>query len=143
LGIGQFKISTLQISHYRTNTSARKMWVLQFVLEIENSMTPMGKPHHALKVPWFLFWGRGVGGDMIFSFLHRPAPAAAAPAPTAGNDFFFSPLFPNVPFKFPMDSHQVPNMFPRFLMCSSRVFPIAPRFNPICFAQSPLPFTPV
>jgi hypothetical protein len=69
LGIGQFKISTLQISHYRTNTSARKMWVLQFVLEIENSMTPMGKPHHALKVPWFLFWGRGVGGEMIFSFL--------------------------------------------------------------------------
>jgi len=22
-------------------------------------------------------------------------------------------------------------------MCSSRVFPIAPHFNPICFAQSP------
>jgi hypothetical protein len=22
-------------------------------------------------------------------------------------------------------------------MCSPRVFPIAPRFNPICFAQSP------
>jgi hypothetical protein len=33
-------------------------------------------------------------------------------------------------------SHQVPNMFPRFPMCSPRVFPIAPRFNPICFAQS-------
>jgi hypothetical protein len=25
-------------------------------------------------------------------------------------------------------------MFP---MCSPRVFPIAPRFNPVCFAQSP------
>jgi hypothetical protein len=31
----------------------------------------------------------------------------------------------------------VPNMFPRFPMCFPRVFPIAPRFNPICFAQSP------
>jgi hypothetical protein len=46
-------------------------------------------------------------------------------------------LFPNVPFKFSKGSHQVPNMFPTFLMCSSRVFPIAPHFNPICFAQSP------
>jgi hypothetical protein len=42
-----------------------------------------------------------------------------------------------VPFKFPVGSHQVPNMLPRFPMCSPRVFPIAPRFNPICFAQSP------
>jgi hypothetical protein len=38
----------------------------------------------------------------------------------------------------------VPNMFPmgflgsgRFLMCSPKVFPLAPSFNPICFAQSP------
>ncbi len=39
----------------------------------------------------------------------------------------------------------VPNMFPsssqwvpiRFSMCSPRVFPIAPHFNPIFFAQSP------
>jgi hypothetical protein len=33
-----------------------------------------------------------------------------------------------------MDSHQVPTMFS---MCSSRVFPGAIHFNPICFAQSP------
>jgi hypothetical protein len=33
------------------------------------------------------------------------------------------------------------NMFPRFSMCSPRVFPIAPGFNPICFAQSPPPLT--
>jgi len=41
------------------------------------------------------------------------------------------------PFKFLMGSHQVPTMFTRFSMCSSRVFPVAPCFNPICFAQSP------
>ncbi len=43
----------------------------------------------------------------------------------------------HVPFKFPVGSHQVPNILPRFPMCSTSVFPIAPRFNPICFAQSP------
>jgi hypothetical protein len=36
-----------------------------------------------------------------------------------------------------MGSHQVLNMFPRFQMCSPRVFPIPPHLNPICFAQSP------
>ncbi len=36
-----------------------------------------------------------------------------------------------------MSSHQVLNIFSRFSMCSPRVFPIAPRFNPICFTQSP------
>ncbi len=47
-----------------------------------------------------------------------------------GEDFFsFSLCSQHVPFKLPMGSYQVPNMFPRF--------PIAPRFNPICFAQSP------
>ncbi len=43
----------------------------------------------------------------------------------------------HVPCKFPVGSHQVSNMLPRFPMCFPRVFPIAPRFNPICFAQSP------
>ncbi len=38
-----------------------------------------------------------------------------------GGGFFFH--FSFVPFKFPM--------------CSPRVFPIAPPFNPICFSQSP------
>ncbi len=38
-------------------------------------------------------------------------------------------------------SHQVPHMSPRFPMRSPRVFPIAPCFNPICFAQSPLLLT--
>jgi len=28
-------------------------------------------------------------------------------------------------------------LFPRFPMCSPNVFPIAPHFNPICFAQNP------
>ncbi len=44
--------------------------------------------------------------------------------------FFIFPLLPTCSF-------QVLNMFLRFPMCSPRVFPIAPRFNPISFAQSP------
>jgi hypothetical protein len=51
--------------------------------------------------------------------------------------FPFSLCSQHVAFKFSMDSHQVPNMFPRFPMCSPRVFPIAPGFNPTCFAQNP------
>jgi hypothetical protein len=43
----------------------------------------------------------------------------------------------HVPFTFPMGSHQVLNIFHKFPMCSSRVFPIAIHFNPIYFAQSP------
>ncbi len=62
----------------------------------------------------FGFWGEG--GDGFFSF------------------FLCSQ---HVPFKFPLGSHKVLNMFPRFPMCSPRVFPIAPPFNPICFAHSP------
>ncbi len=31
----------------------------------------------------------------------------------------------------------VPNIFPKFPMCSQREFSIAPHFNPRCFAQSP------
>ncbi len=34
-------------------------------------------------------------------------------------------------------SQHVPIKFPRFSLCSPRVFPIAPCFNPLCFAQSP------
>jgi hypothetical protein len=49
-----------------------------------------------------------------------------------GRIYSIFPLFPTcslyVPFNFSMGSHQVPN-----------VFPIASRFNPICFAQSPPP----
>jgi hypothetical protein len=54
-----------------------------------------------------------------------------------GRIFIFFICSQPVPFKFPMGSHQVPNMFIRFPMCFPRVFPIAPRFNPLCFAQSP------
>ncbi len=43
-----------------------------------------------------------------------------------------------VPTMFPSSSQCVPIRFP---MCSPRVFPIAPRYNPICFAQSPPIFT--
>jgi len=41
--------------------------------------------------------------------------------------FFIFPLFLTCSFQVPI----------RFPMCSPRVFPIAPHFNPICFAQSP------
>ncbi len=51
-----------------------------------------------------------------------------------GEDFFHFSFDPNM---FPSSSHRVLNMFPRFLMCFPRAFPIAPRFNPMCFAQSP------
>jgi hypothetical protein len=54
-----------------------------------------------------------------------------------GACFPFSLCSQHVPFKFSMDSHQIPNMFPRFPMCSRRAFPTAPRFNLTCFAQSP------
>jgi hypothetical protein len=47
-------------------------------------------------------------------------------------------LFSFVPNMYPMGSLQVPKWVPiRCPMCSPRVCPIAPRFNPICFAQSP------
>jgi hypothetical protein len=49
-----------------------------------------------------------------------------------GGFFSFFPLFPTC-------SLQVPNMFPRYPMCSSRAFPIALPFNPICFGQNSSP----
>jgi hypothetical protein len=54
-----------------------------------------------------------------------------------GGFFSFFLCSQHVPLKFSMGSHQVPNMFLRFSMCSPRVFSIAPHFNPICFAASP------
>ncbi len=49
-------------------------------------------------------------------------------------DFFTFHLFPTCSIQC---SHQVLNIFHRFPICSSMVFPITPHFNPICFAQSP------
>ncbi len=42
--------------------------------------------------------------------------------------FFFHELL--------MCSYHVPKLFPKFSMCSPRVFPIAPNIKPICFAQN-------
>jgi hypothetical protein len=42
--------------------------------------------------------------------------------------FFFHELL--------MCSYYVPKFFPKFSMCSSRVFSIAPNIKPICFAQN-------
>ncbi len=80
-------------------------------------MQPMGRLKHALKVPWFFLFQVlvGAGGGGGESFFH----------------FFF------VPFMFLSSSLWIPNMFPKFQMCSPRVFLIASGFNPICFAQSP------
>jgi hypothetical protein len=36
-----------------------------------------------------------------------------------------------------MCSYHVPKLFPKFSMCSPRVFPIAPNIKPICFVQNP------
>jgi hypothetical protein len=49
-----------------------------------------------------------------------------------GGFFSFFLCSQHVPF-------QVPNMFPRYSMCSSRVFPITLHFNPICFGQNSSP----
>jgi hypothetical protein len=93
-------------------------------------MQPVGRLKHALKVPCFYFiLSFGWGG--------------------AGRIFFIFPLFSTcsfyVPFKFSMgtwwEPQCVPNVFPKFPMCSPRVLPIAPCFNPFCFAQSPPPLT--
>jgi len=46
-------------------------------------------------------------------------------------------MFISSSHEFPTCSFQVPNEFPSSSQqCSPRVFPIAARFNPICFAQS-------
>jgi len=45
-----------------------------------------------------------------------------------GRGFFFHELL--------MCSYHVPKLFPKFSMCSSRVFPITPNIKPICFAQN-------
>jgi hypothetical protein len=67
----------------------------------------------------FKFWGRGERGERIFflfSFVGNMFPSSSQWVPP-----------PN----------QVPNMFPKFPMCSPRMSPIAPHFNRLCFAQSP------
>jgi len=47
--------------------------------------------------------------------------------------YLFIPGTHYVPFKFPMGSHQVLNMFPK-------MFSIAPHFYPICFGKCCPPF---
>jgi len=47
-------------------------------------------------------------------------------------DFFHLPFVANM---FLSSSQWVPNLVFRFPMCSPRVFPVAPQFNPLCFAQ--------
>ncbi len=68
-----------------------------------NFMQPMGRPEHALKVPCFFSvkvlgcggWGRG-----------------------ARNVFHFFLVSQCVPTRLHSNSQWVPNMFPKFLMCS-------------------------
>jgi len=46
-----------------------------------------------------------------------------------GKGFFFHELL--------MCSYHVPKLFPKFSMCSPKVFPIAHNIKPICFVQNP------
>jgi hypothetical protein len=76
-----------------------------------NFMQPMGRPKHAIKVPCFFLvsLGGGAGGEVGWKVF-----------------FFHFSLVPNVfyvPFEFPMDSHQVPNMFPKFQIGSPTYSP--------------------
>jgi hypothetical protein len=75
-----------------------------------NFMQPMGRPKHAIKVPCFFLvsLGEGAGGwGGRFSVFH----------------FSLVPNVFHVPFEFPMDSHQVPNMFPKFQIGSPTYSP--------------------
>jgi hypothetical protein len=70
---------------------------------------------------------------LVFSIPSpTPNPAHSLALTTGWGEIFFH--FSFVPNMFPSSFQWVPFMFP---MCSPRVFLIAPRFNPICFAQSP------
>jgi hypothetical protein len=79
-----------------------------------NFMQPMGRlnmPSKCLDFFSFKFW-RGVGGGNFSVFLCSL----------------------QVPNGFPSGSQYIP----KFPLCSSRVFPIAPGFNPMCFGGSRL-----
>jgi len=65
---------------------------------------------HPLRRPSFLIWVLGAGGR-------------------GAEVFFFHELL--------ISFYHVPKLFPKFSMCSPRVFPIAPNIKPICFAQNP------
>jgi hypothetical protein len=64
---------------------------------------------HPFRGPKFLIWVLGARGR--------------------GERFYFHELL--------MCSQHVPKLFPKFSMCFPRLFPIAPNFKPICFAQNP------
>jgi len=130
-----------------------------------NFMQPMGwLSMHSWLALVFSFWGvgRGLGGvPFCFSSLFNSAPAISPGQkwwPTVlktkntrsqwvgwsmhsqkfwvgvwGEGFFSFSFVRNM---FPSSSQWVHT---KFSMCSSRVFPIAPCVNSICFAQSPPP----
>ncbi len=83
-----------------------------------NFMQPMGRPKQALQ---------GWGALLFFLFSFGE-----------GRIFFHFSLVPMcshyVPFKFPMGSHQVSNVFPN-------MFSIAPDFYPMCLGRCCPPFT--
>ncbi len=61
-----------------------------------------------------------------------------------GRNFSFFLFSQHVPFMFLSTSQWVHNMFPKFPMGSHKVFPIAPRFNPIYVLLKVLPeVTPI
>jgi hypothetical protein len=84
--------------------------------------------HHLMYIIFMCHLTIGCWGDLKFWPKKKRG---------ASGGFFLH--FSFVPNKFPLGSHQIPNTFPRFPMCSQCVFLVAVHFNPICFAQSPPP----
>ncbi len=66
----------------------------------------------------------------VYLCSQKPTPSLQPKQSQWGEEFFIFPLFPS-------SSQWVSIRFP---MCSPRVFPISPHFNPICFAQSLLTY---
>ncbi len=105
----------IELDNQTTLVLTQKWW--QIVLEIEISCNQWEclACIQSVLILFLLSFGVGGGGG--------------------GKDFFF--LFSFVPNMFPWSSHKIPNMFPRFPMCSPRVLSLTPHSYPICFAQSP------
>jgi hypothetical protein len=87
-------------------------------------------PHH----PYYQLYGIGVACTNSACKWKRPYHACSLASKVEGEcNFSFFLCSQHVP----LSSQWVNNMYTRCPMCSPRVFPIAPCFNPVCFAESP------
>jgi len=101
------KISTPRVYNGGIISLGQKWW--STVLEIEISCSQWEGSARTQSALIFFFWVLGWG---------------------EGRFFFFFPLFPTCSLQVPNGFLSGSNKFLRFPMCSPRVFPIAPRFNP-------------